>query len=473
MICKFCNAELPEDVTLCPACGNENVEETVEEVVETMEAAEETMEETAQLCEEETAEEIMEETAEESAEEPAEEPKRKTKLWVKIVAVVCAVALLVVLAGAVYFGVKAGAKSADSYTVSDEKAIKEKHTVVATVGDLELTNSALQIYFWQAANDFYNTYGSYVDSSVLDFSKPLDEQFYDEANGVTWQKFFLENGLNVWSRYAALAMQAKEEGYELDAEKQAYMDSIPEQLDEMAATYGYATTDDMLHEDMGVACDTEGYMDYIYINFFASQYLDSVYESMIPTMEEIEAYYKENEEALTSQGIVNDGTITTDVRHILITPKGGTTDENGVTTYSETEWEQCRQEAQELLDQWKQESGTEDGFAQFAMSYTEDPGSMSTGGLYTDIYEGQMVEPFEDWCFDASRQYGDTGLVQTTYGYHIMFFVGSEEVWVANVSDSIIYERSMDFVNGAVAKWPMEVNNKKIILSQVTPATAE
>ena len=45
MNCKFCNAELPEEVTLCPACGKEKAEEATQEVSaveneEIMEAAE-------------------------------------------------------------------------------------------------------------------------------------------------------------------------------------------------------------------------------------------------------------------------------------------------------------------------------------------------------------------------------------------------------------------------------------------------
>ena len=35
-----------------------------------------------------------------------------------------------------------------------------------------------------------------------------------------------------------------------------------------------------------------------------------------------------------------------------------------------------------------------------------------------------MVESFNDWCMDPQRQYGDTGLVETDYGWHIMFFCG-------------------------------------------------
>lgn len=465
MNCKFCNAELDAGVTLCPACGRENAEEVFEEET----PAEETVEETAEeLTVQETAE--AEAAVTEAAEEEAAPKKPKT--WKIVLTVVGIVAALAVLAGAVLYGTGAFDKTV-SYTASDEKAIQARDTVVATVGDLELTNSALQMYYWQTANDFYNNYGYYLDTSVLDFTKPLDEQVYDEETGKTWQEYFLDNALTVWSRYAALCMLAQEADFELSAEMQANLDTVPEQMAEMAASYGYDSAEAMLVEDMGAGCDLEGYVEYVRVNMLAGQYLDSLYAAMTPTMDEIEAYYKENEAALNEQGIVNDGSITVDARHILICPQGGTEDADGNVTYSDAEWEACREQAQKLLDQWNAEGATEELFAQYAAEYTEDPGSMSTGGLYTDIYVGQMVEPFETWCFDESRAYGDTGLVQTTYGYHIMFFVDSHEVWVTNVSDTIIYERSMELVNSAAEKWPLDVNYKKIVMSDVTSETAE
>lgn len=458
MNCKFCNGELPEDVTLCPACGQENAQEMAEDPI-----AEETVAETAEEMVEETAEEVTEETTEEIV---AEEPvKAKPKVWLVVLAIIGAVAVLAVLAGAVLFGTGAFDKT-ESYTVSGEKAEKARDTVVATVGDETLTNSALQVYYWQSVSDFYNTYGYYLDASVLDMSKPLDEQMYDEEAGTTWQQFFLEGALNTWSRYAALCMAAKEEGVTLTEEMQNYLDSLHTELESTAATYGYDSVEAMLAEDMSTVCDETGYMAYVTTNMVAGQYLNGKYEQMIPSMEEIETYYAENEAALNEQGISKDGSITTDVRHILICPKGGTTDENGETVYSDAEWETCRQQAQEILDKWAAEGGTEELFAQLAMEHTEDPGSMSTGGLYTDIYVGQMVEPFENWCFDASRKPGDTGLVQTVFGYHIMYFVESHEVWISSVEETILYEQSLALVNSAAEKWPLDVHYNKIVLGQ-------
>ena len=57
-----------------------------------------------------------------------------------------------------------------------------------------------------------------------------------------------------------------------------------------------------------------------------------------------------------------------------------------------------------------------------------DDGDGTTGGLYENIYPGQMVKNFEDWCYDASRKAGDTDIVETEYGYHIMYYVGQSEL---------------------------------------------
>ena len=472
MNCKFCDAQLEEGVTLCPACGKENAEELLEEVI----SAEEVSEEMAEVVptEEISAEEVTEEVMDEATEEVTEEvtAPKKPKTWKIVLAVAGIVAALAVLVGAVIYGT-GGFKKTVSYTAADEKAIQARTTVVATVGDMELTNSTLQMFYWQTANDFYNNYGSYLDSSVLDFNKPLDQQIYDTETGETWQQYFLESALTSWSRYAALCMLAKDAGFELSAEMQANLDSIPEQIEAMAKSYGYDSAEAMLAADMGAGCDPVGYLEYVRVNMIAGQYMDALYTEMAPSLEEIETYYKENKAALNEQGIVNDGSVTVDARHILICPKGGTTDENGQTTYSDAEWEACREEAQKILDQWNEDGATEELFAQYAMEHTEDPGSMSTGGLYQNIYKGQMVEPFETWCFDESRQYGDSGLVQTNYGYHIMFFVDSREIWVTTVSDAIIYERSMNMVNDAAAKWPLDVNYKKIVMSEVNTEPAE
>lgn len=115
-------------------------------------------------------------------------------------------------------------------------------------------------------------------------------------------------------------------------------------------------------------------------------------------------------------------------RHILIEFQGGTTDETGTTVYSDEEKADAKAKAQALLDEWLAGEATEDSFATLANQNTQDPGSVSTGGLYENIYPGQMVETFNDWVYDESRKSGDTDLIETSYGYHVMYYVGESEI---------------------------------------------
>lgn len=122
----------------------------------------------------------------------------------------------------------------------------------------------------------------------------------------------------------------------------------------------------------------------------------------------------------------NDNTFALkNVRHILVSFEGGTTDEaTGQTTYSDEEKAAAKASAEEILNTWKSGEATEDSFAALAKEKSTDPGSVENGGLYENVYPGQMVPAFNDWCFDESRKPGDTGIVETNYGYHVMYFSG-------------------------------------------------
>lgn len=115
------------------------------------------------------------------------------------------------------------------------------------------------------------------------------------------------------------------------------------------------------------------------------------------------------------------------VRHILVPYEGGTTGENGQKTYTDEEKAAAKTKAEELLAQFTSGETTEDAFAALAKENSTDGGSKENGGLYEDVYPGQMVRNFNDWCFDESRKPGDTGIVESDYGVHVMYFVGDSE----------------------------------------------
>ena len=128
-------------------------------------------------------------------------------------------------------------------------------------------------------------------------------------------------------------------------------------------------------------------------------------------------------------GSVNDNAFAMkNVRHVLIKFEGGTTDSTtGNTTYTNEEKATARKAAKKLLDEWVAKGDlSEESFAELAKANSKD-GNAAQGGLYEDVYPGQMVEAFENWVYDAERKVGDYDIVETEFGCHIMFFVGDSD----------------------------------------------
>ena len=118
------------------------------------------------------------------------------------------------------------------------------------------------------------------------------------------------------------------------------------------------------------------------------------------------------------------------VRHILVTPEHTHAEGEEHTegeTYSAEELAAAKVTAEEILASWQAGEATEESFGILANEKSADGDGVS-GGLYENVYPGQMVEAFNDWCFDASRKTGDTDIVETEYGYHVMYFVGDSDL---------------------------------------------
>lgn len=137
------------------------------------------------------------------------------------------------------------------------------------------------------------------------------------------------------------------------------------------------------------------------------------------------------------------------VRHILAAFEGGTTDDNGVTTYTDDEKAAALEKAEGILASYQNGELTEEAFAELAKTNSADTGSAANGGLIEDIAaaQGLYVQPFTDWSVDPARKPGDTGIIETTYGYHVMYFVGQDEL---TYRDSMIRN---DILNTSVTTW--------------------
>ncbi len=140
-----------------------------------------------------------------------------------------------------------------------------------------------------------------------------------------------------------------------------------------------------------------------------------------------------------------------DIRHLLV--QAATTDANG-KELSDSEvnknFAQAKKDAEALLEEWKSGDATEDSFSALVKEHTDDSGSKETGGLYQGIKnDGTYVQEFTDWAL-ADHKPGDTGLVKTTYGYHIMYYVTNDglEKWESDTRAAIADAKYNDYFDG-------------------------
>ena len=85
-------------------------------------------------------------------------------------------------------------------------------------------------------------------------------------------------------------------------------------------------------------------------------------------------------------------------------------------------------DAEQILADFLAGDAAESDFAALAATKSTDSGTASDGGRMSNIRKGQTVQAFEDWCFDPGRQSGDTGIIESEYGYHVMYFVETNEL---------------------------------------------
>ena len=159
-----------------------------------------------------------------------------------------------------------------------------------------------------------------------------------------------------------------------------------------------------------------------------------------------------------------DQSPTINVRHILFStsehleaadPENPTDEENAAAL------EKCRELANQTLEDWKNGEATEESFGALATELTDDPGSASTGGLYEHVTQGQMADTFNDWCFDASRKAGDTGIVETGYGVHVMYFVGTgDPMWKVEAESNLRAQKFEEWYKAQENLYTVTINDE-------------
>ena len=117
------------------------------------------------------------------------------------------------------------------------------------------------------------------------------------------------------------------------------------------------------------------------------------------------------------------------VRHLLVAFEGGTYDEASETVvYTDEEKAVAKEKIDGLFAEWQNGEATEDSLIALIEEHSDDS-SAAEGGLFEDVSpESPYVESFVDWCVDPDRKPGDAEIIESEYGYHIMYYVSDDEM---------------------------------------------
>lgn len=121
--------------------------------------------------------------------------------------------------------------------------------------------------------------------------------------------------------------------------------------------------------------------------------------------------------------------------------------------------EAAEAKAEEILERIK-DGLTRESFEKTANEYTAD-----SSVFYENVVPGQMLTNFNDWLFDDARVEGDTGIVETTYGYHVMYYLGEDAdvpVWKASCRTLVANEKYETWYESAKESYKVTVHETKL-----------
>ena len=303
--------------------------------------------------------------------------------------------------------------------------IFQRTAVAATVGDQKLTVPEVSYYYnGQIASkrqevQMYEQFGIQNDYNT---DLAPEEQYYNEAEGITYADYFLDQALNALQEDTILCTEAGKAGYTMS---QAGKDSVAENMD---ALHMYSTQ--------------SGYSESAYLKLLYGQYMTkSLFKEMLSnsilaneyatvkqseftyTDQELDDYYNENKADLD----------TYEYRYCYIDGQAeSATDEDGnPVDPTEEESAAAMAEAQAVAESMIAEIQSGTPFNEAAVDcLDETDGEKYKDAEYnhvTGVLGRELESSYRAWLQDDARTIGEVTSLEMSTGYYVVQFLGREK----------------------------------------------
>lgn len=302
--------------------------------------------------------------------------------------------------------------------------IFQKTAVAATVGDQKFTVPELSYYYNAQISSKRQEVQMYEQFGIQnDYNTDLEpeEQYYNEAEGVTYAEYFLNQALSALQEDTLLCTEARKAGYTLS---QAGQDSVADNMD---ALHMYSTQ--------------SGYSESAYLKLLYGQYMTkSLFKEMLSnsilaneyaaekqsgftyTDQELEEYYNEDKASLD----------TYDYRYCFISGQAeSTTDEDG-NTADPTEEEtaaamaDAKAKADSIIDAVQSGTAFNEAAAENLDADTAEPYADAEYNHATGVLGQNLESSYREWLQDDARTDGEIAALEMTSGYYVVQFLGRE-----------------------------------------------
>jgi foldase protein PrsA len=273
---------------------------------------------------------------------------------------------------------------------------------VATIGG-EKVSSADYKYFLSTVK-----YQMENDANIND--EESKKAFWDsKVGGIDAREIARQRALDSIKEYKIQLIKAKESGIFLnDNDIKKIDDSIEQFFNQIILSnqvaskeQGVKKPEEVIEEMYGIS--VEECKDIFKNLRLIYKFVEQEQKKIDVTEEELKKRYKESKDTFD----------TVDVRHILLSIWDKETGE----ALSEEEKKKVYEEAKKTLDRVKNGEDME----KMALELSDDAGVDKNKGLLQVDYSKTLVEelkPFTDWA--VKNKVGDTDIVETSYGYHVV-----------------------------------------------------
>ncbi len=402
----------------------------------------------------------------------------------KVVSIFMVIAILFTFAAC-------GTEKKDTEPTKNDMIVDDKLNVNANIpvvdAKYEFTVAEFNYYYYNTWYNYQNTAyqfevyygeGMGLKATGYDYTKaPSEQEYTDDAASITgitlkdlgnpskptWADALTYVAINNIIQIKYGVTKAKEMGLALTEAQELEISKSIENAHDTAKENG-TTIDKWFQTQYGKGVSEKLVRQIAFETQLATAYYEKLEYDIAGeiTEEEIIEEYNKNPD------LYGDSlSLMSDVRHILVMCDEMT---------NETEVEKCRAKAQSILEEYNKNK-TEENFIVLTKKYTDDvdsKGNPNNDGLYENVAnDGKYVKAFEKWATDSSRKPGDTGIIQTEYGFHIMYYVEGTETWYLNVKNAILEEKYGKLTDDVFAEIMKKVDFKNKTLKQAKRAQNE